>query len=36
MEWRSRIAIEPGKRAGKPTIRGLRIAVSDVLLSFAA
>jgi hypothetical protein len=36
MEWRSRITIEPGKRAGKPTIRGLRITVSDVLLSFAA
>ena len=31
MDWRSRIIIEPGKRAGKPTIRGLRITVSDVL-----
>ena len=31
MDWRSRITIEPGKRAGKPTIRGLRITVSDVL-----
>jgi uncharacterized protein (DUF433 family) len=28
---RSRITIEPGKRAGKPSIRGLRITVSDVL-----
>ena len=26
-----RITIEPGKRSGKPCIRGLRIAVSDVL-----
>lgn len=26
-----RITIEPGKRSGKPCIRGLRITVSDVL-----
>lgn len=26
-----RITIEPGKRAGKPCVRGLRIAVADVL-----
>jgi uncharacterized protein (DUF433 family) len=26
----SRITIEPGKRGGKPCIRGLRIAVWDV------
>lgn len=26
-----RITIEPGKRGGKPTIRGLRITVYDVL-----
>jgi uncharacterized protein (DUF433 family) len=26
-----RIAIEPGKRGGQPTIRGLRITVYDVL-----
>ncbi|MES1262089.1 MAG: DUF433 domain-containing protein, partial [Acidobacteriota bacterium] len=26
-----RITIEPGKRGGKPCIRGLRIAVWDVL-----
>ena len=26
-----RIHIEPGKRSGKPCIRGLRITVSDVL-----
>jgi uncharacterized protein (DUF433 family) len=27
----SRITVEPGKRAGKPCIRGLRITVWDVL-----
>ncbi len=27
----SRITIEPGKRSGKPCIRGLRITVYDVL-----
>jgi uncharacterized protein (DUF433 family) len=26
-----RITIEPGKRSGRPCIRGLRIAVQDVL-----
>ena len=26
-----RITIEPGKRSGKPCIRGLRMTVSDVL-----
>lgn len=31
MELRERITIEPGKRGGKPCIRGLRIAVQDVL-----
>ena len=31
MEYRDRITIEPGKRSGKPCIRGLRITVSDVL-----
>ncbi len=31
MEYRDRITIEPGKRGGKPTIRGLRITVYDVL-----
>lgn len=29
--WQSRITIEPGKRSGKPCIRGLRITVYDVL-----
>jgi uncharacterized protein (DUF433 family) len=29
--YRGRITIEPGKRGGKPCIRGLRITVYDVL-----
>ncbi len=31
MDYRERITIEPGKRSGKPCIRGMRITVSDVL-----
>jgi len=31
VDYRERITIEPGKRAGKPCIRGLRITVYDVL-----
>jgi uncharacterized protein (DUF433 family) len=31
MDWRSRITIEPGKRGGRPCIRGLRITVYDLL-----
>jgi uncharacterized protein (DUF433 family) len=31
-----RITIEPGKRGGKPCIRGLRITVDDVLGYLAA
>ena len=31
MDYRERITIEPGKRSGKPCIRGLRITVDDVL-----
>ena len=31
MNYEGRITIEPGKRGGKPCIRGLRISVSDVL-----
>ena len=31
MNYMNRITIEPGKRSGKPCIRGLRITVSDVL-----
>jgi uncharacterized protein (DUF433 family) len=33
---RTRITLEPGKRGGKPTIRGLRITVYDVLSYLAA
>ena len=31
MNYRDLITIEPGKRSGKPCIRGLRVTVSDVL-----
>jgi len=31
MDHRRVITIEPGKRGGKPCIRGLRITVSDIL-----
>lgn len=31
MDYQHIITIEPGKRGGKPCIRGLRITVSDVL-----
>ena len=31
MEYRNIITIEPGKRGGKPCIRGMRITVYDVL-----
>ncbi|MBV62852.1 DUF433 domain-containing protein [Abyssibacter profundi] len=31
MDYQSRITLEPGKRGGKPCVRGLRIAVYDVL-----
>jgi uncharacterized protein (DUF433 family) len=34
--WRSRITMEPGKRGGRPCIRGMRITVFDVLSYFAA
>lgn len=30
-EYQSIITLEPGKRGGKPCIRGLRITVQDVL-----
>jgi len=30
-DYEKYITIEPGKRSGKPCIRGLRITVSDVL-----
>ena len=31
MDYSKIIVLEPGKRSGKPCIRGLRITVSDVL-----
>jgi uncharacterized protein (DUF433 family) len=34
--WRSRITLEPGKRGGRPCIRGMRITVYDVLSYLAA
>ncbi len=34
--WRSLITIEPGKRGGRPCIRGMRISVYDVLSYLAA
>ena len=30
-DWRKIITVEPGKRGGKPCIRGMRITVQDVL-----
>jgi len=31
MDWKNRITSDPEKRGGKPCIRGLRMAVYDVL-----
>lgn len=31
MDYQRLITIEPGKRGGKPCVRGLRITVTDVL-----
>jgi uncharacterized protein (DUF433 family) len=36
MNYRNIITVEPGKRGGKPRIRGMRITVSDVLEYLAA
>ena len=36
MVYRERITVEPGKRGGKPCIRGLRITVYDVLGQLSA
>ncbi|MBC7870555.1 MAG: DUF433 domain-containing protein [Chitinophagaceae bacterium] len=36
VDYTSIITLEPGKRAGKPCIRGLRITVYDVLSYLAA
>lgn len=36
MNYRDIITLEPGKRGGRPTIRGMRIAVAEVLGWLAA
>lgn len=36
MNYQGIITIEPGKRGGQPTVRGMRIAVADVLGWLAA
>jgi uncharacterized protein (DUF433 family) len=36
MDYQHLITIEPGKRSGKPCIRGMRLTVSDVLQYLAA
>ncbi len=36
IDYRTIITVEPGKRSGKPCIRGLRITVADVLGYLAA
>lgn len=36
MDYRKRITLEPGKRSGKPCIRGMRITVYDVLSYLAS
>jgi len=36
MDVRAVITIEPGKRGGKPCVRGMRISVADVLGWLAA
>ncbi len=35
MHYQDRITMEPGKRGGRPCIRGLRISVYDVLKMLA-
>jgi uncharacterized protein (DUF433 family) len=36
MDYRAHITIDPGKRGGRPCIRGMRITVYDVLSYLAA
>ena len=36
MDYRDRIVFQPGKRGGRPCLRGTRIAVADVLGWLAA
>ena len=35
-QWRTLLTVEPGKRGGRPCIRGMRINVGDVLSYLAA
>ena len=35
-QWRTLLTVEPGKRGGRPCIRGMRITVGDVLSYLAA
>jgi len=35
VDWRTIITVEPGKRFGKPCIRGMRITVGDILSNLA-
>ena len=35
VDWRTVITVEPGKRFGKPCIRGMRITVGDILSNLA-
>jgi uncharacterized protein (DUF433 family) len=35
IDWRTRIAVNPQVLVGKPTVRGLRISVEQVLTSLA-
>jgi uncharacterized protein (DUF433 family) len=36
IDYKQIITIEPGKRGGKPSIRGMRITVNDILGWLAA
>lgn len=35
MHYRDRITLEPGKKGGRPCIRGMRISVYDILAMMA-
>ena len=35
VDWRTIITVDPGKRFGKPCIRGMRITVGDILSNLA-
>ena len=35
-QWRTLITLEPGKRGGRPCIRGMRMTVQDVMSYLAA